>query len=241
MSECMAHRDSASSDPRGGRASAPFGAAEIELQGERLLLLPDRAIYWAARGVLAIADPHFGKDDIFRRAGIALPRGPAIADLQRLTKLIEQLRAKRLLILGDFVHGATQSGDSFLHAFRLWREAHAQVGVEVIAGNHDRREARSKWAGLVKWRTEPLIEGPFVFVHDPGELENGYAIGGHIHPAVTLRASASDAVRVPVFWVRRKYLVLPSYGSFTGSARIEPEPQDQLYAAAPERVIRLAL
>jgi uncharacterized protein len=217
------------------------GAAEISLQGEQLSLLPERAIYWAAHGVLAIADPHFGKDDIFRRAGIALPRGPAIADLQRLTRLIEQLRVKRLLILGDFVHGATRTGDGFLHAFKVWREAHAQVAVEVIAGNHDRREARSKWGGLVEWRTEPRVEGPFVFVHEPEELESGYAIGGHIHPAVTLRASASDAVRVPVFWVRKNYLVLPSYGSFTGGARIEPEPEDQLYAAAPERVIRLAL
>ena len=210
--------------------------AEIDLQGERLLLLPERAVYWPARQLLAIADPHFGKDDIFRRAGIALPRGPAIADLQRLTKLIEQYAIQRLLILGDFVHGATHSGDSFLHAFGLWRQAHPQIRVEVVAGNHDRREARCKWTGLIEWRTEPCIEPPFVFVLEPDELEQGYAGSGLIHPVVRLQS-----FRVPVFWIRPLDLVLPSYGSFTGGARIDPEPDDKLYAAAPERVIQLAL
>jgi DNA ligase-associated metallophosphoesterase len=216
-----------------------FGAAEIDLQGEHLLLLPERAIYWPARRTLIIADPHFGKDDIFRRAGIALPRGPAIADLQRLTRLIEQHSVERLLILGDFVHGATREGDSFLHAFALWRKSHSPVAVVVIAGNHDRREARSKWEGLVDWCTEPCVDPPFVFVHEPEEMDSGYAVSGHIHPVVRLPAPSST-VRVPVFWVRPRYLVLPSYGSFTGGARVNPESGDRLYAAAPERVIPLA-
>jgi uncharacterized protein len=73
-------------------------------------------------------------------------------------------------------------------------------------------------------------------VHEPQAHPQGYAIAGHIHPAITL----SSAVRVPVFWVRPDYLVLPSYGSFTGGARIDPTPADKLYAAAPERVIALA-
>lgn len=61
------------------------------------------------------------------------------------------LAAERLIVLGDFLHGATADGDSFLQAFSLWRRAHAQLEIEVIAGNHDRREARDKWAGLLKW------------------------------------------------------------------------------------------
>jgi uncharacterized protein len=46
-------------------------------------------------------------------------------------------------------------------------------------------------------------------------------------------------LRVPVFWQRPDYLVMPSFGSFTGGASIRPEPGDSLFAVAPERVIPL--
>jgi uncharacterized protein len=80
------------------------GALEIELQGERVLLHPERALQWPSRNLLIVADTHFAKDDIFRRAGIPLPRGPAVGDLQRLDALLVATGCTRLLILGDFVH-----------------------------------------------------------------------------------------------------------------------------------------
>ncbi len=49
--------------------------------GETLLLHPERANHLAGRRrTLLIADPHFGKDDVFRRAGIALPDRHSHAD-----------------------------------------------------------------------------------------------------------------------------------------------------------------
>src|SRR5688572_6513668 len=143
------------------------GALEIELRGERILLDPARALFWPARSMLVIADPHFGKDDIFRRGGIALPRGPSISDLQRLTRLLERYACTRLCVVGDFVHGATKPGDSILHAFRAWRAAHRTVTIDIVAGNHDWREATAKWRGLVNWHIQPLIELPFVLAHEP--------------------------------------------------------------------------
>lgn len=214
------------------------GALEIELQDERVLLHPERALVWPGRRTLLIADPHFGKDDVFRRAGIALPRGPAIADLQRVTSLIEHYACERLVVLGDFVHAATHDGDSFLHAFAVWRRAHAQLSVEVIAGNHDRRENAARWTNVAQWRTAPLSEPPFVFAHEPAKHLNGYVLAGHIHP-VTHLTRIRRRVRVPVFWQRPDYLVMPSFGSFTGGATIDPEPTDELFAVGPERVIAL--
>lgn len=216
------------------------GALEVELCGERVLLHPERAIFWPARSMLIIADPHFGKDDIFRRGGIALPRGPTIFDLQRLTRLLEQFACTRLCVLGDFVHGATQSGDSFLHAFRLWRNAHSAVTVDIIAGNHDRREAAAKWLDLANWHTRPLVDLPFVLAHEPREHPEGYVLSGHLHPVVRLWRKGG-AGRVPVFWQRSHYLVLPSFGSFTGGANMRPAAGDRIYAVGPERVVPLAI
>src|SRR4051794_30222895 len=115
-------------------AATPAACLEIEVRGERLLLHPDRAVIWPQRRSLIVADTHFGKDDTFRRAGIAVPRGPAIADLQRLTALLESTHCGRLVVLGDFVHAQTLEGDSFLHAFGLWRKAHSKLEVDVVAG-----------------------------------------------------------------------------------------------------------
>lgn len=211
---------------------------EIELRGERMLLHPDRALLWPARSMLVIADPHFAKDDIFRRAGIALPRGPAVADLQRLTRLIAANSCTRLVVLGDFLHGATQAGDSFLHAFRVWRQGHGSLTVDIVVGNHDRRECARDWQQIVGWHTKALLEPPFVLAHEPIANPDGYVLAGHIHPVLRLRRRGGGG-RVPVFWQRPDFLVLPSFGSFTGGAEVAVELGDLLYAAGPERVVPL--
>jgi len=209
---------------------------DIQIRGEPVRLHPDRALIWPARATLVIADPHFGKDDIFRRAGIALPRGPAITDLQRLTDLVTANACKRLVVLGDFLHGVTQAGDGFLHAFRIWRQAHGGLTVDIVVGNHDRREPAHAWQQIVGWHTKALIEPPFVLAHEPGAHPDGYVLAGHIHPVLRLRRRGGGG-RVPVFWRRRDCLVLPSFGTLTGGAAVSAELGDQLYAAGPERVI----
>jgi uncharacterized protein len=212
------------------------GTLEIELRGERVMLHPDRALIWPARRTVLIADPHFGKDDVFRRAGIALPSGTAHQDLERLTALVQSHACERLVVLGDFVHAATRAGDSFLDAFVVWRRAHSQLTVEVVAGNHDRRERAARWHGSLQWHVDPLLQPPFVFAHEPASRGDGYVIAGHIHPVFHM-ARVRRRLRVPVFWQRPAYLVMPSFGSFTGGASIQPEAGDSLFAVAPERVI----
>lgn len=210
----------------------------IEICSEHLLLSPERAVIWPARGALIIADAHFGKDDVFRRAGIALPRGPAVDDLQRLTRLLREYKLERLIVLGDFLHAATRTGDAFLHAFGLWRDAHSQLTVDIVAGNHDRREARDKWRSAVTWHASPLIDGPFVLAHEPHAHPAGYVLAGHIHPTIRL-PDARRAMRVPVFWQRADALVLPSFGFFTGGANVAIAEGEKVYAVGPEKVVPL--
>jgi DNA ligase-associated metallophosphoesterase len=216
----------------------PPKTLEITLQGERVLLHPDRAMLWPARSTLIVADPHFGKDDIFRRWGTALPQGPALADLQRLTDLIAANSCTRLVVLGDFLHGATQAGDGFLDAFRVWRQAHGSLTVDVVVGNHDSRESASDWQQVVGWHTRVLVEPPFVLAHEPAANPHGYVLAGHIHPVIHLRRRGGPG-RVPVFWQRREFLILPSFGSPTGGAEVAVELGDLVYAAGPERVVPL--
>ena len=210
----------------------------VEICGEQLLLSPERSIVWPRRGALIVADAHFGKDDVFRRAGIALPRGPTVDDLQRLTRLLEAYQLQRLIVLGDFLHAATRDGDAFLHAFAIWRRSHAQLTIDVVAGNHDRREARDKWVDAVRWHSRLLTDGPFVLTHEPREHADGYVLAGHIHPTVRL-PDGRRSMRVPVFWQLPHALVLPAFGSFTGGANITRVPGDRIYAIGPQGVIEL--
>jgi uncharacterized protein len=44
-----------------------------ELAGELLEMRADRTLYWPRRQTLVLADPHFGKTEAFRRAGLPVP------------------------------------------------------------------------------------------------------------------------------------------------------------------------
>jgi len=228
-------------------AAAPAGSLALQLAGEGLWLLPQRAVCWPACRTLVVADLHFGKDDVFRRAGLALPEGAAGEDLARLDALLVATRSERLLVLGDFLHGDLQPGDAFPARFAAWRAAHRELAITVIAGNHDRHARRDGAAppGLdVAWRAEPLLEGPFAFVHDPDAPDEAAAgarfrLGGHLHPVTLLPARGGARLRVPVYWQRAQGLVLPSFGRLTGGHPVRPAPGDRLLVAGPERVIRL--
>jgi uncharacterized protein len=211
---------------------------DVQLQGERLTLLADGSLLWARNSTLVIADPHFGKDDIFRRSGIAIPRGPTIRDLERLTLQLHATAARRLLIVGDFIHGPSETGDDVRRQFALWRRRHPELPVTLIAGNHDRHEDWDIWRDVLEVRREPLVEAPLVFAHEPEPSESGYVLAGHLHPVYSNRETLGPRA-LRVFWQRQHCLVLPSWGEFTGGWRVQPTRDESLFACTPEGVLTL--
>lgn len=180
----------------------------IELAGEPVMLLSDRALYWPARERLLIADLHLGKGHVFRSAGIPVPTGGTERDLQRLDRLLAFTGARSLWILGDFLHGARSAGaDAAWHAFR---HAHAGVDMGVVAGNHDRAFSAND-AGVHRL-SDGVVDGPFAFGHEPREGGQHYWICGHVHPVVRIPAHG----RWPMFWVTEQLTVLPAFSAFTG-------------------------
>ena len=80
---------------------------------------------------------------------------------------------------------------------------------------------------------------PFVLNHEPGPSRRGYALSGHIHPAVRL-SSSGESLRLPCFWFGARYGVLPAFGAFTGCAEVLPRRGDQVYVIAEEEVLKVA-
>lgn len=209
---------------------------EIDVRGERLTLLPDRSVLWRRTSTLFIADLHLGKDEVFRRRGVAVPSGVVATDLQRLTALIGEHNVQRLVLLGDFVHAAPHATSDFVEDFARWREEHRAMQMIVVAGNHDRRMAGHRLSMMVEWCEREWTEAPFVARHHPGESAAGYVLCGHIHPVVKMEFRR-ERLRLPAFWFTNTHAVLPSFGSFTGGANVSPGEGDQIFVAG-EGIVR---
>jgi DNA ligase-associated metallophosphoesterase len=211
----------------------------ITRSGELLTLCPERAIFWPARRTLLIADTHFGKDEVFRRAGVPIPTGLGGHDMTRIATLLEQHQADRLVVLGDLFHGAPELSGDFLVEFGAWIDARPGLHIDIVAGNHDRHGAVGLWSSRVNWHREPIIDGPFALAHNLREFDSLYVFCGHIHPVLRLRSPNGDRARVPVFWFGERRAVLPAFGSFTGGYPVSAEPGDRIFASVDSHILEV--
>lgn len=202
----------------------------------RLRLLPGRALFWDRANALVVADTHFGKSEVFRRQGLAVPDGDTEQDLSRLDSMLASTRASQLLILGDLVHGPVDDGLARTLSARFERWAGLGVGVGIVAGNHDRSlgdPARLAPATV----TSALELHGLRCVHAAVEDVGQWTLCGHLHPVVRLAGPARDRMRMPVFWRTGRRLVLPAFGGFTGGHRVEPGNADSVWLAGPDAVV----
>ena len=200
---------------------------KAELAGERVLLLASRALFWPRERRLFLSDLHLGKADVFRRAGIGLPRGGTMDDLRRLSDAIALTDAASVWILGDVVHGAVH--DSAWRAdWWRWREAHRHVHVAALSGNHDRALAGAELG--VELLGEAHDSGPFALRHEPAVVEGLHVLSGHLHPCVAVPGLGGR--RWPVFWLQPATTVLPAFSEFTGGCHVDAAQADGLVVCA---------
>lgn len=210
------------------------------MAGEELILLPDRALFWPARGALMAADLHWGKAAFLQAKSIPVPEGATREDLDRMSRLIEGLGAQRLWILGDLVHGRQSWSREVRAAVAAWRRRHAGIEMVLVQGNHDRRGAAPP-PELGMNCTESLREGPFLLKHAPGGgTEEGYCLAGHVHPAIRLRGRGGENLRLPCFLFGPRSGLLPAFGGFTGAALVRPQTGDRAFVCVDHSVIRVA-
>ena len=208
--------------------------------GEELVLLPERAAYWPARRALLIADFHLGKAASFRKAGIPLPRGTTKDNVVRLDRAIEKTCAKEVVFLGDFLHSAQGRTPGTFATFAEWRAQRAGITLTMVRGNHDLKAGDPPGEWDMRCVAAGEAAAPFIFNHEPGPSRGGYALSGHIHPAVRLTAAGEKDLRLPCFWFGARYGVLPAFGAFTGSADVRPRRGDQVYVIAEQDVLKVA-
>ncbi len=129
-------RDGRSAGPAGAQ-EAPLTVIEIDIAGEAIALLPERALLWPRERTLFVADAHFGKDAAFRAGGLPVPEGTNGETLAVLDALIARHGIARIVFLGDFLHARTARTPATLSALADWRARHAALDLALVRGNHD--------------------------------------------------------------------------------------------------------
>lgn len=210
-------------------------AWEVGIADASLRLLSDRALWWAEQRTLFVADVHLGKAEAFRARGVPVPYAATERTLERLDALVRSQQASRLVVLGDLVHSREAHEAATLEAMRAWRGRHHALHVMLVGGNHDRAAGGLSPALGIEQVSSGESLGPFRLHHEPpttAAADGGYALAGHLHPAVRIGARARQSLRLPCFWFRREGAVLPAYGEFTGAHAIAPADNDRVFGIA---------
>lgn len=207
----------------------------ITVRGEEIVLLPQRAAYWPRQRTLVVADLHWGKSETFVTSGVPLPLGASEADLARLSHVIRETGAARVLVLGDLIHARRGVTDAVVRAVSAFRAA-LPVRFQLVTGNHDPHELPEAWA--IERVGAAVDEGPFRFRHMPEESSDGFVWAGHLHPTVRLEGGG-DLLRLPCFRVSRTCGVLPAFSDFTNGVVMERASGVFRYAIADEHVVAL--
>lgn len=206
-----------------------YGRIHLELNAEKSAWHPDTETFFCA-------DLHWGKEATFQKASLPIPYQSLESNLNRLSSLIEQLRPKRVVVLGDMVHGSSSFTDSFRSTmYQFWdRQAgHGDCGWILVEGNHDRR-AKSE---IKKWPVQ-IVSPPwrfedFICVHDPMEISLGevfqpgqMVMAGHIHPAF---AMPDNGERLACFAFRQNMLIFPAFSDLTGRRLIDAKELETVF------------
>ena len=211
----------------------------VEIAGEKLVLFPERGLFWERGSTLLISDWHIGKADTFRAAGIGVPDGDLEEELARLESMVQQTAAAEILVLGDLIHARDSLRGGAIGRVGRWIEENG-IQISMVTGNHDRSAGvdRTPLAGIDGFGAS-LARAPFVFQHEPEPSEQGYALAGHLHPVIRMREGKGGGLRAPCFWFGSRVGVLPAFGGFTGGHGIDPEEGDRVYVLGGGDVIEI--
>lgn len=203
-----------------GAAARATREAWLEVAGQRLLLDASGALYEPQAGALIVADLHLEKGSSFAGRGMLLPPYDTAATLARLRDVVQRLRPRAMIALGDSFHDA-HAGER-LSAQDRASIAALQAGRDWIwiSGNHD-PEISDDLGGE---RHDALRLGALTLRHEPS-LRNAHGeIAGHLHPVAVIggrrRAFVSDGSR----------LVAPAFGAYAGGLNLHHPAIAELFS-----------
>lgn len=168
---------------------------------------------------LLVADLHLEKGTSLARRGIHLPPYDTRQSLNDLRAVVDVLRPRRLIFLGDSFHDGYARERIGAEDLALLRGIASSAETVWITGNHDPAPPRDIGGTVV----EEMALGPVTLRHKPQALAAGeYEVSGHLHPAAAIH-SRGRRIRCRCFIADQRRLVMPAFGSYTGALNVTSE------------------
>jgi DNA ligase-associated metallophosphoesterase len=185
------------------------------LAGEQVVCDPDGTLFLPTLGILVVSDLHLEKGSSLARRGMMLPPYDTAVTLARLQAAIVRHNPRRVVSLGDSFHDRDASA-RLPQVFRDALDA-LMIGREWfwVSGNHDPEPP----VGLGGEHVRELSLGGLVFRHDPSVHAGEGEIAGHLHPGARI-VQRGRSVRRRCFATDGRRIVMPAFGSFTGSLNV---------------------
>ena len=188
--------------------------ARFALAGVELRLDPSGAAWWPEQRLLIVADLHLEKGSAFARRGVLLPPYDTHATLTRLESLVDRVRPRTIVSLGDAFHDGRAVETLDESAARRLRRLIAAVRWVWVAGNHDPRPPPGLGGEAV---SELLLDG--LALRHLADRADRPRLAGHLHPKARVAGSGRSLTR-PCFVGDGRLLVLPAFGAFTGGLNV---------------------
>jgi DNA ligase-associated metallophosphoesterase len=213
----------------------------VQLAGEELWLLPEKAIFWPVQQALLIADVHFGKAAAYRKLGQPVPQGTTSQNIAVLDAMLGTLPCRQLIFLGDFLHGRGSHAVATLNALAEWRARHRDLAMTLIRGNHDLRAGDPPASLNIHVVPEPLLLGPFALQHEPVPHPERHVLAGHVHPVYWLNGKGRQRLRLPCFKLGEDVSLLPAFGAFTGGYQVLRDDHCRIFVIGDNEIWPVSL
>ncbi|MFY0643368.1 MAG: ligase-associated DNA damage response endonuclease PdeM [Bacteroidia bacterium] len=198
---------------------------------QHFILFQEKVVLWVEENTLLLSDLHAGKASLFRKHGIPLSNDHLLNDLNNLQVLIRRLKPDKLVVLGDLFHSEHNDENAMLVE---WIQAQETKFI-LVEGNHDIHDE----ADYHIKRVESISNDNLLLCHEPADYEGKFQLNGHLHPAYRISGKARQSMRFPCYYISPERLILPAFGSLTGSKTVKKRKLDQIVLITPDGLIKL--
>jgi hypothetical protein len=202
----------------------------IEIKGEQMELLPERAIFWPSMELLMIAD-----------IGCAFTKKTLIEsgldELDHIKSIVAKRSVKRVLLLGDVAPEGRSFDKALLHEIKMWSQNIRCPFYIAFPKPAFITPEEIKGYGVAAW-ADPLIIPPFAFTSEPVELERYFSFSGNTHPQVVLK-KGGERHFYPCFQIKEHQAILPSFTDDVPSQSISWTSEEKIYAIDGDTIINI--